>query len=651
MAHPPDDRARTTPEELVPVLRPAPRDVVEPAVPVMPNASRPSSVPPIIARTVNICVNCVQGVGRAVHGPFRRRYHRHYHPKHRHGRKHLIADLAMLAGILALLAVNVALFARLPIVTWSRAQLAWTILPPEVRVGAAVAATLSYTYDGAVPLTNVTVAWALPSDGLEVISASPGTFDGATRTLHLGAIAPGASGHITMQFVPLAPTGTALPFRVRWFGTGERGNEQATIVGTLTMRGVAVDIDDVDVPPLIPAGGEATVVVRPHVFLADSARSSLALRVDAAAPLLIEEVAPDVTSAPAWDRPRTLHLHAPSAGVFPIRMELVRRLGDAVIPLGSVTVPVAVTAVPISVRVERREEAPSAAVLPGATLPLRVRYVLPPNVGSGPVPSLGLDIAGGLATIAPLGLTTPGARVVTMRGVEWALPTTSATGERSVTVRIPAWIDGGARADEASYVMTPVMVLAGPPLVWTDPHPTTPASWVRGAAFTIPVSSRVRAVSTARYFTPEGEQLGRGPLPPRVGVATKYWVTWSVTSVFRDADRVVMTAILPPNVAWTGRVSVEAGDAPDFDSTSRTVRWRAGVVSVGDTPATASFEVALTPLAAEARNAAVLLGESRVEATDSLGTALRGSTPPVTTELPMDSHARGKGIVVDASSR
>ena len=31
-----------------------------------------------------------------------------------------------------------------------------------------------------------------------------------------------------------------------------------------------------------------------------------------------------------------------------------------------------------------------------------------------------------------------------------------------------------------------------------------------------------------RYFSPEGDQLGRGPLPPRVGKVTKYWATMQI---------------------------------------------------------------------------------------------------------------------------
>ena len=61
-----------------------------------------------------------------------------------------------------------------------------------------------------------------------------------------------------------------------------------------------------------------------------------------------------------------------------------------------------------------------------------------------------------------------------------------------------------------------------------------------GEKVNAPLSTDLSLRTEVRYFTPEGDQLGRGPLPPTVGETTKYWVfvqVYNTTNPVRDAAR------------------------------------------------------------------------------------------------------------------
>jgi len=74
------------------------------------------------------------------------------------------------------------------------------------------------------------------------------------------------------------------------------------------------------------------------------------------------------------------------------------------------------------------------------------------------------------------------------------------------------------------------------------------------------INSDLTAQVLARYFSPEGDQLGRGPLPPEVGEVTKYWIFLSVDNNLNDVSDVSVMAYLPPNVEWTKAMSVSLGN-------------------------------------------------------------------------------------------
>ncbi len=117
----------------------------------------------------------------------------------------------------------------------------------------------------------------------------------------------------------------------------------------------------------------------------------------------------------------------------------------------------------------------------------------------------------------------------------------------------------------------------------------------------------------ARYYTPEGDQLGRGPLPPRVGETTKYWIfaqLQNTTNRLKDAS---FEAELAPGIQFTGKQSITIG-AP-LKSQNGKLTW-----SIVQLPANSItgwyFEVAVTPTSEQVEKNISLVKNINVQATD-----------------------------------
>ncbi|HTK05150.1 MAG TPA: hypothetical protein VL500_06190 [Candidatus Eisenbacteria bacterium] len=165
------------------------------------------------------------------------------------------------------------------------------------------------------------------------------------------------------------------------------------------------------------------------------------------------------------------------------------------------------------------------------------------------------------------------------------------------------------------------------------------------------IATRLEADAAALYFTKDGDQLGIGPLPPKAGETTKYRVFLTVTNTTGDAGDVSLEAYLPTNVVWTGHASVTAGDALDYFPSTGRVRWNIGRVPAfaGDSGDRigATFEVAITPDKSEIGSAPLLVKGIKLIGKDAVtGLPLHAAAEDLTTDLPYDQRAAGKGTVV-----
>lgn len=155
--------------------------------------------------------------------------------------------------------------------------------------------------------------------------------------------------------------------------------------------------------------------------------------------------------------------------------------------------------------------------------------------------------------------------------------------------------------------------------------------------------------SYARYYSPEGEQLGRGPLPPTAGKTTKYYVFWVLEKTINPMVDVVVEGKLADSVKWVGFAPL-GGELLSYDSLTRKVVWKAGKdnTSVIFAPESkgAIFEISLTPDSIQIGKEALLMSDIKIQGRDEVtNTLLNGISEDITTNLIFDAKAIGRGIV------
>lgn len=164
------------------------------------------------------------------------------------------------------------------------------------------------------------------------------------------------------------------------------------------------------------------------------------------------------------------------------------------------------------------------------------------------------------------------------------------------------------------------------------------------------LSSTLGLSAFARYYTLEGEQLGIGPLPPLVGIPTQYRIYWQVSNSTNNVSAVKVSGTLPDNINWTGQESVSIGSGLNFNPKTRELSWSLDsldtFVGYSSSMASASFSLELNPLTSQVGKSAILLQNIKIIGHDNkTGHDLSADASVITTDLPNDSKAAGKGKV------
>jgi hypothetical protein len=140
-----------------------------------------------------------------------------------------------------------------------------------------------------------------------------------------------------------------------------------------------------------------------------------------------------------------------------------------------------------------------------------------------------------------------------------------------------------------------------------------------GTKMAIPVVTNVALTrNEVRYYTPEGDQIGRGTLPPKVGETTKYWVLMQVANTTNDLKDAALEIQLAPKVTFsTSSQSVTLGPQLHYAKTTNKVHW-----NFSDVPANSkigwNFLVEVTPTTEQIGKTIPLVNSGIFTATDGL---------------------------------
>ena len=162
----------------------------------------------------------------------------------------------------------------------------------------------------------------------------------------------------------------------------------------------------------------------------------------------------------------------------------------------------------------------------------------------------------------------------------------------------------------------------------------------------IPLASELKLKAEARYYTPEGDQLGRGPLPPRVGQTTKYWIFVQINNTSNAVNSAKFSTTLPEGVSFTGKQSVTIGPEIKYDAGSKTVAWNYNLIPANSQTGL-YFEISATPTAGQAGRNLNLTDALNFTATDDfVNKNFNLTRPGLTNVLGSDDLGSGKGAVV-----
>src|SRR3989338_2361566 len=173
---------------------------------------------------------------------------------------------------------------------------------------------------------------------------------------------------------------------------------------------------------------------------------------------------------------------------------------------------------------------------------------------------------------------------------------------------------------------------------------------VVGDELSTPLTTQLNFESFARYTSPGGDQIGRGPLPPRVGQKTSYWIFWNIDDTTNPIENAHFEGTLPEHVTFTGHKTSSEDNSVIFDPQTRKITLDVMRVPSTLNPETqvfsVAFEVALTPSSTQIGSPATLLKNIHFSGKDRFtGGILNESKPDITTNLPNDQKAQNKGNI------
>lgn len=137
-----------------------------------------------------------------------------------------------------------------------------------------------------------------------------------------------------------------------------------------------------------------------------------------------------------------------------------------------------------------------------------------------------------------------------------------------------------------------------------------------GSRASLPLATQVNFNNIeARYYTAEGDQLGRGPLPPQVGKTTKYWIFVNIANGSNGLEDVVFRTTLPAGVELIGKQSTTIGPQLTYSAADRSLSWRYYELPPHSQTGL-YFEVAVTPNASQVDKNLQLTNALTLTATD-----------------------------------
>ena len=513
---------------------------------------------------------------------FKRLFQRRYNQWYRHARQLFIFDIVLLLGILTLLGVGLFLFYYgLPVTRHIELTVAPDITITDFKNGGPLPLSISYNNTSDALLQDVTLSLVV-SAGYQLHDDS--VFSNATKTWEVGSLAPGANGSVTLPGTLLASV-----------------DEHSRVVTVLSYRQATRSVREEKTASFVLAPEQ---IVHPALTITTNPSETIFTEQVISQPVTICNPHESVTIPGG-----TLHMHIENGEHIDSSASLAQFTPDT---CGEITFTysvdspgeshqdiwftTSVNATPVTIAKQKhvftvqdlKPEAhitPQSTVLePGETQQLTITLTNPHDVALHNL-TLEIPAEGTLtktATLTPA--THPELLVLApQQRVSLTSPITAAQSPFTHT-----------QADQTSVILRPNISLT------PDDQPVIYE--LAPLHFTVPTQPVLGAVS--RYFSPYGDQLGRGPLPPVAGFETKYWVFVTTGTKFGPLKNPTLSITTAPGAAFTGKHSMTSGELDSPNNTTRV--WSIDNMNPTETHGV-FLEVSVTPSTAAIGTTPVLL--------------------------------------------
>lgn len=162
----------------------------------------------------------------------------------------------------------------------------------------------------------------------------------------------------------------------------------------------------------------------------------------------------------------------------------------------------------------------------------------------------------------------------------------------------------------------------------------------------IKIISDLRLVASLYYHSPQGDQLGIGPLPPVVGVPTTYWLILKANNIGNELSNLVFSAQLPKGVELSGEESLFSGKF-SYNQDSRRLIWQVDKIKPVGEDYFANFAISVIPTDTQVGKNVVLLKNLHYHADDLwTNTEISENLSDLDSSLPDDRLNRNNGEVI-----
>jgi len=162
----------------------------------------------------------------------------------------------------------------------------------------------------------------------------------------------------------------------------------------------------------------------------------------------------------------------------------------------------------------------------------------------------------------------------------------------------------------------------------------------------IKINTQLNLEANLYYHSPQGDQLGIGPIPPVVGVPTKYWLIVKASNQGNNLSNLIFSAQLAPGVELAQERSLLAGKF-SYDDSRRRLIWQVDSLEASGGDYIANFAVSFTATSDQVGENALILNNLEYYVDDDwTGAEIHKKLYNLDTSLPADRLNKGEGRVL-----